>query len=159
MRKGAFGIPLYEIALVVVVAGIVLGALKWRVDYLLEQAEKVAVEVTVMNMRSGLRLEKARRIAIGQSLDDLAGVNPLMFLEAPLVGECSKKLQETSKTIKSGKWSCGRDKNEAVYIPQRQRHLKMRQEGVDKRLMWQTRLTDHDGKVVEVVLMTPYQWF
>ena len=125
----------------------------------LERAEKTAVDTAVMNMRSGLRLEKARRIVAGERLRDLAGVNPLRFLEEPFVGQIPIDLINSTNSVKSGVWQYKSDENALYYVPQRRRHLKMQQDNVDKALVWQVLPSTSDGEQVEVVLMTPYWWF
>ncbi|MDP5240233.1 hypothetical protein Q9Q94_11890 [Uliginosibacterium sp. 31-16] len=159
MRKGLFGLPLYEVAVLAVIAAVIIGVLAERADSLLERAEKTAVDTAVMNMRSGLRLEMARRIVAGERLRDLAGTNPLSFLEAPPVGHIPANLPDLAKTVKSGLWQYKSDENALYYVPQRRRHLKMQQGNVDKTLVWQVLPSTSDGEQVEVVLMTPYWWF
>lgn len=154
-RKGLSGLPLYEIAASVVIAGIVIGFVSERIDTLLEQTEKVAVQTTIMNIRSGLRLEKARRIAAGQRLDELAGRNPLEFLEETGKGSEFSNLAKTIKT--DGRWYVN-DKNIIYYVPKRVRHLHAQQGGDEKHLAWQIQ-ADKTGGQLDVVLITPYQWF
>ncbi len=159
MRKGVFGLPLYEVAVLAAIAAVIIGVLAERADSLLERAEKTAVDTAVMNMRSGLRLEKARRIVAGERLRDLAGVNPLRFLEEPFVGQIPIDLINSTNSVKSGVWQYKSDENALYYVPQRRRHLKMQQDNVDKALVWQVLPSTSDGEQVEVVLMTPYWWF
>lgn len=158
MRKGSLGWPLHEVALVVVIAGAVLGVLAERVDSLLEQAEKTAVEATVMNMRSGLRLERIRRMLGGQTSANLVGTNPLVFVQAPASGNLDADVAKLAKTIKSGVWQFRNETGALYYLPQRRRHLKMQPPGDDETLAWRVAETGPAGQV-EVVLVTPYQWF
>lgn len=155
MRKGYLGWPLHEVAIAVVVAGAVLGVLAERVDSLLEQAEKTAVEVTVMNMRSGLRLERIRRMLGGQAATGLVGTNPLAFVQPPASGADVAKLAKTSK---SGVWQFRNETGTLYYLPQRRRHLTMLQAGRDAPMAWQIAESGPGGQV-EVVLLTPYEWF
>ena len=158
-RKGLFGFPLHEIALCVVVAGIVIGVLAERLDTLLEFSEKSAVETQLMNMRSGLRLEKARRIATGQSLQNLVGCNPLDFLAQHPAGQNNGKLIASPESLKSGAWFYESKPSVLVYRPTRSRHLKLPQAGADKRLVWKIMPPSAGAKDVDIVAITPYQWF
>lgn len=157
-RKGVTGWPAWEIGLVVVIAGGVLGAVAERIDTLLEQAEKTAVEATVMNLRSGLRLEKAHRILSGRSSTDLAGSNPLNLLQTPEGNITRVKMRNLLKSQNSdGRWGLLPD-NTLYYLPERVRHLKMQPPGAETRLAWQLRV-DRSGGQVELVSLTPYLWF
>lgn len=158
-RKGLFGFPLHEIALCVVVAGIVIGVLAERLDTLLELSEKSAVETQLMNMRSGLRLEKARRIGVGKSLQNLLGCNPLEFLAQHPAGQSNGKLIDSPELLKSGAWHYESKPSVLVYRPTRSRHLKLSQAGGDKRLVWKIMPRSAGATDVDIVAITPYQWF
>lgn len=158
-RKGRSGFPAFEVALCVVIAGCVLGVLIERVDTVLEQSEKVAVETTIVNLRSALRLEKARRISAGLSMHDLPEQNPLNYVELPSVGSSGDNLSNLSKSLKMPDWRYNEDTKTVVYQPYRQRHLKMLQTGADKLLMWHLVSHAADGRDTELELASPYVWF
>ncbi|PLK48588.1 hypothetical protein [Uliginosibacterium sp. TH139] len=155
MRKDAFGLPLGELLMWTVIAGIALGVLGHSIQMVLELTEKTAVETAVTHMRSGLRLEKVRRMANGLPLGDLPGRNPLEFLAS--TGPSS--LNALSEQIRPLDFRFDPQRHQLVYHPERQRFLKMQQSGADKELTWQTRATQPDGSDVELVLLTPYEWF
>lgn len=158
-RKGIFGLPLYEWAICVVIAAIVIGVAAERIDHLLEFSEKTAVETTVMNIRSGLRLEKARRIAAGVSMRDLVRRNPLDFLAPQPSGLGGEKVTNLLETANSFDWYYESKQSVLVYRPSRQRHLKLEGADADKLLSWQIRARSADGSDADLVVVVPYQWF
>lgn len=158
MRKGRAGLPLFEIALWLVLAGLVLLALERRIDRMLELAEKTAVETSLMHMRSGLRLEKARRIAAGQSLHDLAGRDPLEFLQPP-AGQGEAGFPALAQPLGAPAWRFDAQSRTLVYRPERQRQLKISPPGADKLLMWRTLARTPGGDDIDIVSLTLYEWF
>jgi len=158
IRKGVTGWPAWETGIVIVLAGCVLGAVAERIDTILEQTEKTAVETTVMNLRSGLRLEKARRIAAGQPMAGLVGSDPLGLLQTQGGDITRVKILNLLNSQNSDKrWSVSTD-NTLYYSPKRVRHLKMQRAGAERMLAWQLR-SDRSGGQVELVSLTPYLWF
>ena len=157
-RKGVTGWPAYEIGLGLVLAACVLAVVATRIDTILEQAEKTAVETTIMNLRSGLRLEKAHRIVAGRAMAGLAGSNPLDLLQPPAGNNTRVKILNLLNSQNSDKrWGLSSD-NTLYYSPNRVRHLKMQRTGAEKTLAWQLR-ADQSGGQVELVSITPYLWF
>jgi hypothetical protein len=157
-RKGVTGWPAFEIGVGLVLAACVLAVVATRIDTILEQAEKTAVETTIMNLRSGLRLEKARRIVAGQGMAGLAGSNPLDLLQPPAGNNTRVKILNLLNSQNSDKrWGLSSD-NTLYYSPNRVRHLKLQRAGAEKTLAWQLR-ADQSGGQVEFVSITPYLWF
>jgi hypothetical protein len=156
MRKSIRGMPWLEILMWAVIAGIALGVLSSRIIRVLELTEKTAVETAVMNMRSGLRLEKARRIAAGQSLGELAGRMPLEFLRKRGEGD---DWRELARQMKSIDWIFEAGQPVIAYRPRRSQYLKLQAGAADKTLVWRTQARAADGSDVEIVLVTPYEWF
>jgi hypothetical protein len=157
-RKGLTGWPAYEIGLGLVLAACVLAVVATRIDTILEQAEKTAVETTIMNLRSGLRLEKARRTVAGQAMAGLAGSNPLDLLQLSAANNTRVKTVNLLNSQNSDRrWGLSSD-NTLYYSPNRVRHLNMLRAGAEKTLAWQLR-ADQSGGQVELVSITPYLWF
>lgn len=156
MRKSIGGMPWTEMLMWAVVAGIALGVLVHSIVTVLELAEKTAVETAVMNMRSGLRMEKARRIAAGESLRDLAARNPLAFLGEKGQGGDWQALSDQIKPIH---WLFDAQLPMIAYQPHRSRYLKLQSGAADNTLVWRTFARAADGSDVEIVLVTPYEWF
>ena len=159
MRKGFFGFPLYEIAVLVVVAGVILGVLDWRVSYVLEQAERSQVEATMTNLRSALRLEKARRVLAGEAFASLAGKNPASFLKAPPMGYCENFLPEGSRNPRFCPWFYVGEERVLYYAPQRHAHLQVDPGPYGVVLGWKLVRSPMPGNDVELVSTKPYQWF
>lgn len=158
-RKGRLGWPLYEIALVIVIAGCVLAVLAQRIEAVLELAEKTAVETNIINLRTGLRLEQAKRIAQGKSVTDLAGRNPLDFLQVPLVGQDKQKQGGFEKLAQGAGWYYESKNAILMYRPARSRHLVIQNSGADKLLQWRIQVLAGSNDSVDVVAIKPYQWF
>lgn len=77
------GFSLFETAVVLTVLLVLLGVLFERLDYYQQRAEQVAVQQTVANLRSALkiRLMQARLAGHAQETGALAGQNPFDWLE------------------------------------------------------------------------------
>ena len=159
MRKGASGLPLYEIALVVVLAGCILGVLGWRAVYLLEQAEHTAVGVVTANLRSVLQLEKARRIVAGQSLSSLVNSTPVALLPSPLLGYCENISSKGSRNPPECPWFYMEEEHVLYYRPQRHAHLQVESGPRGVVLGWKIAPGSVNGKDVELLSIRPYQWF
>ncbi|GAB2902663.1 hypothetical protein GCM10027046_34800 [Uliginosibacterium flavum] len=159
MRKGISGLPLYEVALLIVLAGCILGMLGWRTVYLLEQAERTAVNTVITNLRSMLRLEKARRIIAGESLSSLANTNPVALLQSPPVGYCENISSEGSRKPPECPWFYMDEEHVLYYAPQRHAHLQVEAGPHVVLLGWQLVANPVAGKDVELLSIKPYQWF
>lgn len=159
MRKGTFGLPLYEIALLLVLAGVILGVVSWRVSEVLEQVERTAVMTMVSNLRSALQLEKARRIIAGQSLASLANTNPVALLPAPPVGYCENILPEGSRNPPECPWFYMDEEHVLYYAPQRHAHLQVEAAAHGVLLGWRLVASPVADKDVELLPIRPYQWF
>lgn len=154
-RKGRFGLPLYELGLGMLVAAIVLGVAAYGLDLFLEFGEKTAVDTMIMNIRSGIRLEKARRIVGGVSLQDLTRQNPLEFLDK----SSRPEMLNSSDAAKSFDWYYESQQSVLTYRPSRHRRLKLQREDADMLLSWQIRARSADGADADLVVVYPYQWF
>ncbi len=157
-RSGRFGLPLFEVCVVIVVAGLVLGLLAERISVLLEQAERAAMELTVTHLRSGLRLEKARRMLASEPMSTLAGSDPLRWVDADPPHLPSNYLLDLLKLTKSGRWLFDTASRELIYRPVRLRHLKLETGEDDKRLAWRIEMKAGQAEP-ELRLLTPYRWF
>lgn len=147
MRKSRFGIPYFEIGLACVLVAILSGAWIERFWYYRELTEKTVFEQTVRHMQTGLRYEKARRIMAGESLEKLAGVNPLNYLKTRPehdLGEC--ETLDSNLVRKSG-WLFVRKEHTLYYLPLIKRHLRTDAPALAIRL-------EDDVRII-----TPYQWF
>ena len=158
-RKGLFGMPGYELGLGMVIAALVIGVAAYSIDGFLEFTEKTAMETVVMNIRSGIRLEKARRIAMGTSMRDLTERNPLEFLAPSSAPAEHGEMLNLLDAAKSFDWFYESKQSVLVYRPSRHRHLKLGRTDADMLLSWQIRARSADGADADLVVVVPYQWF
>lgn len=86
MRKSALGLPLIEVAVVVLLGALVAWQLFYRLDRMASETERVAMELTVANLRTGLRWYQTRQLMGEQAADSATGralTNPVVLLEQP----------------------------------------------------------------------------
>lgn len=130
-RRGSLGLPLLEIGIVFVLTGVFVGVLRHQLLYYWELAERTTVQLTLANMRSGLRLEMARRLMTGQaaSIPALSSINPMHLLHAPdnYLGE---RPRVNPQTIPPGYWVFSQQNGHLYYRPRHQRYLE--QEGAQE---------------------------
>lgn len=158
-RKGRFGLPMYEVGLGMLMAAIVVGVAAYGIDLFLEFGEKTAVDTMVMNIRSGIRLEKARRIVAGESMRDLIRRNPLEFLGPSAKPASRAEMLNLSDVSNSFDWHYESQQSVLVYRPSRHRHLKLGRADADMLLSWQIRARSADAADADLVVVEPYQWF
>jgi prepilin-type N-terminal cleavage/methylation domain-containing protein len=79
------GFSLVELAIVVIVIGILMAILLDRLAFYRQQAEDIMFKTTLVNMRTGLRIRVMLMSNSGtpEGLRTLQGVNPITFLEQP----------------------------------------------------------------------------
>lgn len=134
-----------------------------------ERAEKLTVELTMRNVRTGMQL------AMGEALmhrreSDIAGwvgSNPVRWLGSPpegYRGECSAA---DARNLPAGAWCFERESRQLAYRPRNTAHLRLlssddgRTEGL---LRWRvgsaSEGTAKGGFVgLRVEIVTPYEWF
>lgn len=147
MRKSRFGIPYFEMTLAIGLLCILALILTERFFYYRELTEKTAFELTVMNMRTGLRLEKARRILAGQSLQSLAGHNPVDYLEKPPADYTGIQSASAIQQARPGSWFFVASEGALYYKPLMRRHLQTAAPAIALRIK------------TDLQIDTPYQWF
>lgn len=147
MRKSRFGIPYFEITLVIILLCVL--ALVWadRFFYYRELAEKTVFELTVRNMRSGLWQEKARRIIAGIALDDLPGRNPILYLDTPPPGYLGEKTETEVQQAASGSWFFVASEGALYYKPLMRLNLQASATAITLRIK------------TDLQIDPPYQWF
>lgn len=147
MRKSRFGIPYFEIVLVIILLCILGLVLANRLLYYRELAEKTVFQLTVMNMRSGLRLEKARRIVAGLSQNDLQGSNPIFYLQPLPKSYLGERTDTEAQQAPTGSWFFVAKEGTLYYKPQMRRHLQASAAAIAVRIK------------TDLQVDTPYQWF
>lgn len=162
-RPQHIGATRLELILVVLLIALISGWLLHTLKFYQEVTEKTVVESTVANMRSGLRFKIADLMLKGNAAaqSELAGTNPVQYLESPPAGYLGELRSPGS--LPPGSWYFDQDKREVVYIPALKRHLQHEAYSTtgNARLRWQIRAEGNEGggAWVEVKLLTPYQWF
>lgn len=158
----------FEFAAVAVVLAILVGLLLQRVIEYQEQAEKTAVELTIRNLRSGLRWEIGQRMIHGSGADiaRLAGANPIAWLERPPPGYLGERVGPAGTQIEAGNWYFDRASGELAYLPRFRNHLASKGNGAGE-LRWRLQAlknvpgADVNPAVTEIVLVETehYRWF
>lgn len=113
-----FGITALELALAIGViasfaAFLLIGLLRAE-----EMGERTAVQMTIMNFRSALRLRMAHYIISGQEAEipKLVGANPAGWMQPP-PGYLGEFKGVKASDMKQGTWYFDGDRRELVYSP------------------------------------------
>jgi len=163
------GASFVEFAVSIALMGIVVGVLLERALYYQEYAEKIAMESTAENIRTGLRYKVADLILASQmsEIPRLADENPMVWLgERPpnYLGELESAPADEAK----GKWHFDKRNRELVYTVNNRRHFSpslYRDFSVRYRVMRVSAgaVTDSSpksaGTWVSLVLVAEYGWF
>lgn len=118
-RKNGF--TRFEMLIVVIGTSVLAAVLLERMRAYQEYAEKTAMEMTVMNMRSGLRLRIAelmtqdRTREVGKLLDE----NPIGWLDTPPPNYLGSLNNVKSGDIPPGNWYFDAARKELIYVPYR----------------------------------------
>ena len=156
VRKSRLGNPLFEHALMLLVAGIVVWAISAYALYVLEQAEASVVSATIMNIRSGMRTEEALRIARGQPRLP-AGGNPVRFLQLAPAGYVDET--ELPAEPAPGTWFYRAAEETLYYVPQRHSQLHFVDVKQRKVLAWKLVLEPSVAQAATLKPVMSYRWF
>ena len=161
------GLTKLELSVVVAVIALAWIAAFDRLRDLQEMGEKTAVEMTVSNIRSGLRFEMAERIMSGRegSIGELADSNPVRWLDK-LPEAYLGEFPMVPPSFPPGSWYFDTGHKELHYRPALGRYLECEQcERVqgNATLVWHITLAGNPmfgrGDTVRVVAVAPYRWF
>jgi hypothetical protein len=156
LRKSRLGNPLFEHVLMLIVAGLVIGAVSYYAQLVLEQTEHAVVDATLMNIRSGMRLEQAKRIVAAQAPLQ-AGGNPIRFLLIPPAGYVAEA--GLPKQPAPGTWYYHAADDTLYYVPQRNNHLHFLSVTNGTVLGWKVVLSADSAKAATLQTVIPYRWF
>ena len=165
--KHCTGLGTLEFSVILVVIGFIWLVALDRLHALQELGEKTAVEMTVSNMRSGVRWEMADRIMTGReaSLVELAGSNPVRWLEKSPEGYLGE-FAAPPERFPPGSWYFDVSSKELHYRPILVRNLQCQQcERIagEVALSWRIARSGNPmfgrGDTVRIVAITPYRWF
>lgn len=132
-----------------------------------ERSEKLAVELTIRSVRTGLKVAVAEAMLKGKEADiaHWAGTNPFDYLGgAPerFRGNCS---QQPLESMPRGTWCFNAAAGELAYRPRHTGHLRLLDEaGESEVLRWRiagvTYQQQHPPYFgLNLQLLTPYRWF
>ncbi|MTV39720.1 hypothetical protein [Duganella radicis] len=112
------GASLLEFAVAVTVIGILLGLLLQRIWYYQGEAERVAVQMTVANVRTALEMKVAETKLPGRSSDltFLAEENPFNLLKNKPANYVGELFQPDDKDIGEGNWCFNRTDKSLIYL-------------------------------------------
>lgn len=157
-----------EFCVVVAVFGLVLLFFFERVSIYQEMAEKTAAEVTVQNMRTGLRYRVAEMLLHQQEreITGLVGSNPIKLLDLPPANYAGEFVSNRLDQVPPGSWYFDPGKGEIAYRIRRHRYFAAGAGGQAElrfRVNASFRKAGADGSVllaegVNLSLLTPYQW-
>lgn len=163
------GFSLFELMVVVIVVGIVGLIFFSRVLVYQEIAEKTAVEITVMHLRSSLRYRTAELMLQHKEKEiiNLVGGNPMQWVEMPPPGYIGELKQVQWDRIAPGSWYFDRDKGEIVYRVRRGAHFNPGSAAPQKlhfRIVASSKQLSTDGSTAYVEgahlqLLESYEWF
>lgn len=121
--RGQRGYSLFELVCVILIVSVLLLVLLDRTLRYQAMAEKTAMEVTIMNMRSGLRLRVAE-LMMAERTNELGGLvqdNPIHWLEAPPANYLGEIHNPQRSRLPVNTWHFDPDRRELVYLLRRNR--------------------------------------
>lgn len=166
------GFTLLELVVVAVVIGVLVAVFLDRVLFYQEQVEKVVMETTVRNIRSGLRLRLADMVIHNRRSEILllAGENPINWLATKPGNYLGEYDGSKPEEIQASGWYFDAKDKTLVYLPDMAEHFQPDPAG-RKRVRYRVAPVYErdkengvaaDNKIVEDVeleLREPYRWF
>lgn len=128
-----------------------------------EQAEKLEVEMTVRNLRTGLQWAKGDAIIHGRlnEMPAWVGSNPVRWLATTprgYIGDCP-----VNGEIDDGIWCFDALRGELLYRPRHVKHLRLKKPAERPLIGWKVvaeNTKNSDGLIgLRVQNVTPYEWF
>ena len=164
VRVRQAGLTWLEFSVVAVVLSVFAGSLLTALLYYEELGEAAVVQLTVQNVRSGLRYQIAERLVQGRAWDmgELLRANPLSWVASSPDGYAGSVRNAEVGSLPKGSWFYDADRAELGYIPKLTFHLTV-ERGEPMLLRWRmTALrSDVPWEVEGLMLVTvsPYRWF
>ena len=156
------GLSWLEFSVVASVLAVLAGTSLTALLYYEELAEATAVQLTIENMRSGLRYQIADRLVAGRTIGQLLEANPVSWLERSPDGYVGIVRTGSVRSLPAGIWFYDIDRGEIGYVPKLSFHL-VWETGERSNLRWRMQaLRTSAPKEVEdltLVAVTPYRWF
>jgi len=158
------GFTWLEFSVVASVLAVLAGSLLTALLYYEELAEATVVELTIENVRSGLRYQIADRLVAGRTpeIGRLLGANPVSWLERSPDGYVGIVRTGSVRSLPAGSWFYDIDRGEIGYVPKLSFHLAAESEG-RAILRWRMQAlrssTPREVEGLALVSVTPYRWF
>jgi hypothetical protein len=163
-RARQSGLAWLEFSVVAVVLSVLAGSLLTALLYHEELAEAAVVQLTVQNIRSGLRYQIADRLVGGRTsrTGELLEANPMSWVESSPEGYVGSVRTADIRSLPKGSWFYDVDRAELGYIPRRSFYLSI-EGGEERMLRWRVKALRSDVpwevEGLMVVAVTPYRWF
>ena len=168
VRRDA-GLTLVELVVVMCIVAVIAAILLNRLRFYQEAAEKAAMESTIGVLKSALQLRIAAMLVNGEerNIESLTRANPVNWLMEPPLGYRGE-FRAPQPAVARGSWYFDAAKNELVYVPNLDDHLKADPAG-SKRLRFRVELEFERGEAVNrksgaitrmrIAPVTEYTWF
>ena len=160
---GERGINRLEFALSAAIVGAVAAVLLGKALYYEELGEKTEVELTIVNIRAGLRYQVADRMISGRvtELAALEGSNPVRWLERPPAGYVGERRSANLEVTERGEWCFDPDRKELRYRPRLRNYLSPPELSM---LRWKVvpvfgTAGNRSIESLALVNLEPYRWF
>jgi len=116
---------MFELVFVITLFIVLGGIFTYRFRYLQEYAEKTVMQMTVMNMRTGLRYKMAELMMENRmpELPALLKENPINWLEKMPVNYLGEIADAESREISPGNWYFDKKRGELVYRPRNHAYI------------------------------------
>ena len=145
-------------AIIGVAAAVLLGAAL----YYQELGEKTEVELTLLNIRAGIRYQVADRMINGRmnELAALEGSNPVRWLERPPRNYVGERRAADLEEVDRGQWCFDPDRKELRYRPRLHNFLSPELSVLRWRIvpLFST-VGDRTIESLALVNLEPYRWF
>ena len=128
----------------ILVVGVLVFKLEQALDEANAQAERLATELTVRNMRTGLQLATGEALMHGKEreIETWVGTNPVEWLGVPPSGYIGECVQAGRGTLSKGEWCFDSSSHELAFRPRHSANLSARsgsEERCDELRWWVTR--------------------
>ncbi|OGA20067.1 MAG: hypothetical protein A3G25_14160 [Betaproteobacteria bacterium RIFCSPLOWO2_12_FULL_63_13] len=158
------GLSKLEFSVVAAVLSVIAGSLLVASLYYEEMTESTVVQLTVRNMRSGMRYQIADKLIQGRTreLSAMVRANPVAWIDRSPEGYVGPVRHGDIGSLPKGSWFFDEDTRELGYIPKLSFHLSVERErrGI---LRWQVRALKSDGpsevQGLMLIPVNPYRWF
>ncbi len=164
VRVRQTGLTWLEFSVVAAVLSVLAGSLLAALLYYQELGEATVVQLTVRNIRSGMRYQIAEKLTQGRAweLARMVGANPLAWVASSPDGYVGLVRNADVRSLPKGSWFYDTDRAELGYIPKLSFHLSVAR-GQPTILRWQVRALKSDVpwevEGLMLVPVSPHEWF